>query len=194
MFLLCAGAYLGILALSMAATGSTVTALRVSTPQLLAIAPGALAAVAAFASVVPGYSKRVIVWPLIGTIVWLGASIAGSFQEPKVGAILSAQHEWVCVAIIVLGGAPLMIAFTAMLRRGAPLNPRATAILAAFSVGTLASVAACVSRPHPGEGITLAWHGGAIIALVLGCAWAARLVLKWGADFERTRSRASTSM
>jgi hypothetical protein len=65
-----------------------------------------------------------------------------------------------------------------MLRRGAPLNPPATATLAALSVGMLGSVAACVARPHPDDAITLVWHGGAIVALALGCMWAARFALQ----------------
>jgi hypothetical protein len=42
----------------------------------------------------------------------------------------------------------------------------------------LGSVAACVARPHPDDAITLVWHGGAIVALALGCMSAARFALQ----------------
>jgi hypothetical protein len=109
-------------------------------------------------------------------LVWLGSLIAAG-GEPA--SIVGAQHEWLCVAVILVGGAPLLAVLAAMLRRGAPLNPAVTAAFAALAVGTLANVGACVSQPHADHYVTLVWHGGAILALALACVLGARLVLRW---------------
>jgi hypothetical protein len=108
------------------------------------------------------------------------------------GTVLAARHELWCVALILLGGAPLVAVLTAMLRRGAPLNPIRTATLGAVAAGSLANVAACVWAPHR-DGVTaFFWHGGAILVLVLACAAGAPFVLTWraarGATGEPTRS------
>jgi hypothetical protein len=182
-WLLGAALYVWALTLSMtsgpdiAASG---TDTRLLLPQLVAIATSILAVTAAFGSVVPGYSKHVFVWPLIATLAWLGTLIVGSLQQWRGPAtILAAQSEWLCVGLIVLGGAPLVAVLAAMLRRGAPLRPAVTAALAAIAVGTLANVGACVSHSHTNNDVTLVWHGGAILALVLLCAWGGRFVLTW---------------
>ena len=177
-WVLAAAVYVAVFTALMLQPGADVSGARFWLPQLAAIATGICAAAAAFASVVPGYSKRAFVWPLIAVLVWAGVLLAGSAgAEPA--SILGAQHEWLCVGLILVGGAPLLAVLTVMLRRGAPLNPALTAVFAALAVGALANVGACASQPHASDAVTLAWHGSAIAALVLACAWAARLVFSW---------------
>jgi hypothetical protein len=72
-----------------------------------------------------------------------------------------------------------MAVLAVMLRRGAPLAPAATAALVALAVGTLANVGACWSLPHASNEITLVWHGGTVLALVLVAALAGRAVFRW---------------
>ena len=148
--------------------------------QLIGVAAGILAAIAAFASVIPGYSKRVLIWPAIATFAWLAVFLYASLSNGPQPNVLAASHEWVCVAVILVGGAPLVAALAVMLRRGAPLNPMLTALLGALAVGLLANFGACISRPHPENAVTLAWHGGALIALAFACIAGSRSVLNWG--------------
>lgn len=148
--------------------------------QLVGVIAGILAAIGAFASVVPGFSNRVQVWPLVATIAWLAAMIVSSLGAGENQAILAAQYEWACVAIIVIGGAPLVAALAVMLRRGAPLHPIRTALLGALAVGLLANFGACISRPHAEDAVTLAWHGAAVLALIIICTAGVRFVLRWG--------------
>jgi hypothetical protein len=75
---------------------------------------------------------------------------------------------------VVLGG-PLMW----MLRRGAPLTPRTTGLLAGLGALSLANVEACLTRPHAFAMTILLWHGmtAALFALVfagIGHNW-----LRW---------------
>jgi hypothetical protein len=176
-----ASAFLGVLALSITSRADVAingTAIAFLGPQLAAILTGILAAWAAFTSVIPGYTRAAFIWPVIAGIVWIG-TLAVGVPQAQTGAILTAPHEWMCVAVIVLSGAPLMAAMWLMLRRGAPLNPGLTAALAALAVGALANVAACVSDPHTDHAVTLVWHGATIAVLVGVAAVTGRLALTW---------------
>jgi hypothetical protein len=191
-WLIGAAVYVGVLVLAMSEPDGAANLIdaSVALPQLTAIVTGVLAATAAFASVVPGRSMRVLVWPAIAALVWLGTLIIGArLDQPT--AILAAEHEWLCVGLILFGGAPLLAWLAVMLRRGAPLNPAVTAALAAIAVGTLANVGACFWRPHTNEEITLVWHGGTILVLALVCIWGARFVLTWGAAGRSARVQRS---
>jgi hypothetical protein len=147
--------------------------------QAIAIFAAALAALAAFASVVPGASRRTWAAAGIALAAWIAAQIGASYEAA------AAVDEWSCIALVGIGGAPLLAALAALLRRGAPLNPRLTAALGGLSVGMLVNVAACLSRPHPSAAVTLLWHGAAVAGLALVCVAGAHGVLRW-----RTSARA----
>jgi hypothetical protein len=156
-------------------------------PQVAAIVTAIAAAATAFATIVPGYSRRPLLLPALAAAVWFGSLAIWSLPDwnrEVVGA--AAPGEWLCVGMIVFGGALPGLVLTLMLRRGAPLAPRTTAALGVLAVAALANVAACISRPHPNHAVTLVWHGAAIAALVWLAAWTGRSVLAW----ERVRRRA----
>jgi hypothetical protein len=183
-FMLGAAAYVALLTLAIARPGvaSRGVDLSVLVPQVIALAASLLAVRAAFASVVPGQRRSTLVWAAIGMLAWVAASAISAFatsvqHEP----VLTARHELWCVGLILAGGAPLVVALAAMLRRGAPLSPITTGALCALAVGSLANVAACIWRPHPDAVSALFWHGGAIVALVLACMAGAPFVLSWHA-------------
>lgn len=148
-------------------------------PQLAAIATGAAAAVAAFASTVPGYSRRILWLPAVAGLVWLGSLAGWSFQEWQQGVSVAQPREWLCVAMILGGGAVPAVFMAMMLRRGAPLTPGVTTALGALAVTGLANVGACLSHPHPNSAIVLVWHGLTIAALVAIAAWLGRDLLNW---------------
>jgi hypothetical protein len=176
-----ASAFLGVMALPMTSPADVAingTGIAFVGPQLAAVLTGILAAWAAFTSVIPGSTRTAFIWPVVASVVWIGALAIGPPQA-QTGAILAAPHEWMCVAVIVLSGAPLMAAMWLMLRRGAPLHPGVTAALAALAVGALANVAACVSDPHTDHAVTLVWHGATIAVLVGVAAVTGRLALTW---------------
>jgi hypothetical protein len=176
-----ASAFLGVLAFSMTSTADVAingTGIEFVGPQLAAGLTGILAAWAAFTSVIPGYTRTAFVWPVVASLVWIGALAVG-VPQAQTAAIRAAPHEWTCVAVIVLSGAPLMAAMWLMLRRGAPLHPGVTAALAALAVGALANVAACVSDPHTDHAVTLVWHGATIAVLAGAAAVTGRLAFAW---------------
>jgi hypothetical protein len=150
-------------------------------PQLLAIVTGAIAAVAAFASVVPGYPRRIWIAAVAAAAAW-GASLAigarGQWSQPVDPALPS---EWVCVALIVASGAPLMFVIARMLRRGAPFDPPLTAALGALAVTSLTNVSACFTHPHTNNAVTFVWHGITLVVLVLASMMMSRRFLHGGA-------------
>ena len=181
-FMLGATAYVALLTLAIARPGfaSRGADLAVLVPQLVALAASLLAVRAAFASVVPGHERSTLVWATIGVAAWAAASVVGALMATaEHQAVLSARHELWCVAVILGGGVPLLVALASLLRRGAPLTPITTALLGAFAVGSLGNIAACFWTPHRDGVSALLWHGGAILVLVLACTAFAPLVLSW---------------
>jgi hypothetical protein len=181
----CLGAavYLGLFVVGMSAinarAGGAGAGFWVS--QIAAVVMGLLASRAAFVSVVPGLPKRSRTWAVLATLVWIGTLVVASPRDFDWATVLAASHEWICVGVIVIGGAPLMWALAVMLRRGAPLRPATTAAFAALAVGALANVGACLSLQHANSAITLAWHGGVVLALVAVAAVTGHLVFAWSA-------------
>ena len=183
-WLLGAVLYLGALTFMMTSSGDVTTngtEWWFLLPQVAALAVTAVAAGAAFASVVPGASPRVLLWPAAAVVVWLGSLLVGSLQEwQAIGTVaLAPQREWLCVAMIALGGALPALGMAVMLRHGAPLTPRVTTALAVLAATGLANVGACVSHPHTSSTVVLIWHGTTILALVAISSWAGRAVLSW---------------
>ncbi len=178
-----ATAYVGALTWIMASSAdesANGASWRFLLPQITAIATTVTAALAAFASVVPGRSPRVLLWPAGAAVVWLGGLLLGSLLEWNQGGVsVSSQREWLCVAMIAFGGALAALAMVFMLRDGAPLVPRATTALAALAGSGLANVGACFSQLHPSSVLMLIWHGSAILGLVALASWAGRSVLSW---------------
>ena len=148
--------------------------------QAAAIIASVTAAGAAFVSVVPGLSSRVLFWPLATVGVWLGSLVPGTLQEWNSGAVsFVSQPEWPCVTLIVLGSLVPLLAMTRMLRRGAPLTPRTTLALTALAPAGLANVVACVSNPHASRAVMLFWHGSTVLMLMAVAAGLGTSMLTW---------------
>jgi hypothetical protein len=158
-------------------------------PQIVAIVTSGAAAAAAFASMVPGTSPRVRYWPVAAAGLWVGVLVVGSVREwpAAAPATLAPAREWLCVAMIGLGGALPALALTRMLRPGAPLTPGVTGALVGLAATGLANVAACVTHPHTSSAVLLLWHGATVAVLVTASAWAGRRVFSW--DRLRRESR-----
>ncbi len=183
-WLIGAAVYIGLLAMTMTSSADVSAnsdAWRFLLPQIAAIAVSGAAAAAAFAAIVPGASSRVLLWPSVAVTLWIGILLVGSVQEwQTIGAAgLAPQREWLCVAMIGVGGALPAVAMARMLRYGAPLAPRVTSALVALAAAGLANVGACISHPHTSSAVVLLWHGATVASLVAVCAWAGRRVFSW---------------
>lgn len=149
--------------------------------QLALIGTALVAAPAAFASVVPGAPSRGRWLPLgavavvMATLAWGMVRDAGIHGEVGVGR----EADWPCVISIAGGAAILWGAAMAMLRRGAPLLPGASGLLAGLAAVSLANVEACVTRSHAFSVTVLVWHGSTSVLIVMVAVAAGRRILAW---------------
>ena len=154
-------------------------------PQLAALFTSVAAALVAFASMVPGYHRLNLIWPVVGIVLWLAALLVepGGATPPQ-----AASGEWLCIVQIMVGGLPLLAAFIVMARHSAAFERGTTLALGALAVAALMNVAACYSLPHEDNRVTLVWHGSALLALVLLGWFGGRFLLPAFAGVE-TRSK-----
>jgi hypothetical protein len=89
------------------------------------------------------------------------------------------ETDWPCVVSISVGGALLWAVGVAMLRRGAPMTPRVSSLLAGIAAFSVANLEACLSRGHAFTITVLLWHGIATALLVTALAHAGGTLLTW---------------
>lgn len=161
--------------------------------QLAALAAGITGAVAAFLSVVPGRSRRVIAWPLGAVLVWLLAVLWGCARDLQSSGTLgfASQTDWPCVISISAGGVLLWAVMLSMLRRGAPVTPATTAMLGGLAALGVANVEACLTRPHAFSGIVLLWHGGTVLVMTAIFTSTGGRLLRWPSSALRATRRKS---
>jgi hypothetical protein len=140
--------------------------------QGAALAAGILSARAAFASVIPGSNNRVWVLPAIGVAVWVALQLWTGVRDLHASGTLgvTSESDWPCVVSMTLGGLVVGSPLVWMLRRGAPLTPGLTAVLAALAALSFANIEACVTRPHAFALTVLLWHGSTVAAVATLCA------------------------
>ena len=162
---------------------------RVIGEEVFALATGVFAAIAAFASVVPGYNRKVLLLPLVPLVLWLGGLGQNSVREwlQLTTHGFSMRSEWICLPGIVAAGAVPAIAMIFMLRRGAPLAPRTTFLLGGLAAAGIGNLGVCVTHHAYENVLVLVWHLS-IVMVVSACigSLGAR-VFNWHALVERTR-------
>jgi hypothetical protein len=151
--------------------------------QVAALATGIAAAAVALVSVVPGRSRRAWLLPIVPLGAWIGIELWGCVRDwvNAGSAGLVVHSDWPCVLAMSMSALFPAAALAAMVRRGAPLAPRATAAFAGLAAAGLGSVAGCLSRPMPhGTTLTvLVWHFGMLILLTFTASWAGRALFRW---------------
>jgi hypothetical protein len=162
---------------------------RVLGEEAFALATGILAAVAAFASVVPGHDRKVLFLPLVPLVLWLGGLGQTSVREwlELASDGFSMRTEWVCLPATVMAGAVPAIAMAVMLRRGAPLTPRLSALLGGLAAAGLGNLGVCVTHHAYGNVLVLVWHVTIVVALTVMVGSAGRRVLDWRSLLDRSR-------
>jgi hypothetical protein len=162
---------------------------RVVSEEAFALATGILAAIAALTSVVPGYNRRVLFLPLVPLVLWLGglwqSSVRDWLQLTSQG--FSMRSEWVCLPATIMAGAVPAIAMAVMLRRGAPLTPRFSALLGGLAAAGLGNLGVCVTHHAYGSVLVLVWHVSIVVALTVIVGSAGRHMLSWQSLIDQTR-------
>ena len=176
--------YMALVVLVMSPRGDLavkLTETRFLVEQFGALATGIAAAIAAFATTIPGYSRKVLLLPMLPLAVWLGALGQGCVSTLlRVGSNgLTLQPDWFCFPAIVLVGAIPAVTMVVMLRRGAPLMPCTTVTLGAMAAAGLGNFGLRFFHPQDASLMVLVWQFGSvfILAALSGCM--GRYVLNW---------------
>ena len=151
--------------------------------QVAALATGAAAATAAFASVIPGYRPKLAALPLVPLAVWLGSLGHGCVQDwLRLGPHgLALRSDWSCIIAIAKIGAVPAGAIVLMLRRSAPLSPHLTMALGGLAAAGLGNFALRLVHTEDASMMVLVWQFGAVCALSMVLAGAGRYLLSWRA-------------
>jgi len=162
--------------------------------QLAALATGIAAGFAAFASVVPGFDRRMLLLPLPPFFVWLGSLALGCVQSwVQVGpAGLSIRPDWFCFPAIVLVGMIPAISMAFMLRRGAPLTPHLTTALGGLAAAGIGNFGLRFFHPQDASIMVLVWQVGSVMLVAALAACAGRYILNWESIIGIARHRAAS--
>jgi hypothetical protein len=159
--------------------------------QVAALATGVAAGLAAFASIVPGFDRRILLLPILLFAVWFASLGLGCIRSwLRFGAEgLSLQPDWVCFPAIVLVGLVPAIAMAFMLRRGAPLTPHVTAALGGLAAAGLGNFGLRLFHAQDASIMVLVWQMGTVFVLTALAGWAGRFLLNWRSLTGKVRRR-----
>jgi hypothetical protein len=135
------------------------------------------AAAAAFATVVPGYRRSIVALPIFALAVWV-ATVGAAVDGEGLAAMLC-QTDWKCTAIILVGAALPAVALIRAIRRGAPLMPSVTGMLAGLAAAAAGSFAVSAFRPNEPGAVVLLWHCGTVVVFALCAGLAGGRFLRW---------------
>lgn len=161
--------------------------------QLAALATGITAGLAAFASVVPGFDRRILLAPVLPFAIWFGSLGIGCIQSWFGPSGLSINPDWFCFPAIVLVGMVPAIAMAMMLRRGAPLTPHLTTALGGLAAAGIGNFGLRFFHPQDASIMVLIWQMGSVFILTAFAGWAGKLLLDWKSLTERVRRKIVTT-
>jgi hypothetical protein len=176
--------YVALIVLLMSPRGdlpSKMSDVRFVIEQVAALATGITAAMAAFATGVPGHSRRLLVLPLLPLALWLGSLGQGCVQDwSRLGPQgLSLRPDWLCLPAIVLVGSVPALVMAVMLRRGAPLTPHVTMALGGLAAAGLGNFGLRLFHPQDASVMVLFWQVGAVFLVAALAGWGGGYWLNW---------------
>jgi hypothetical protein len=136
---------------------------RFMVEEAATLATALTAAIAAFASAIPGFDRRILLLPLPSLSLWLASVGHGCLQDwIRLGADgLAIRPDWDCLLLATMIGVVPAAAMITMLRAAPPLRPRSTLALAALAVASLANFGLQFAHVHDASIMVLTWHLGA---------------------------------
>jgi hypothetical protein len=178
--------YVAFIVLQMSPRGdlpSKMLDVRFVIEQVAALATGITAAMAAFATVVPGHNRKLLVLPLLPLALWLGSLGQGCIQDwIQLGRQgLSLRPDWLCLPAIILVGSVPAFVMAVMVRRGAPLTPHMTTALGGLAAAGLGNFGLRLFHPQDASLMVLFWQFGAVFIVTAFAGWCGDYWLNWRA-------------
>lgn len=139
------------------------------------------AAIAAFASVIPGHHRKIYLLPLVPLAVWLASLGEGCASDwLRFGADgIQVRPDWECAPAAIFIGIIPAVAMVVMLRRGAPLAPRVSVAFAALAVAALGNFGLRIFHIGDVSVMVLVWHFGGLALISVLAGRIGRHVLNW---------------
>jgi hypothetical protein len=149
--------------------------------QAATLVTAVTAGLVAFYSVVPGYDRRLLLLPLVPFAAWLATLGEGCLRDwIKLGTHgLELRPDWGCLPSAAWIGIVPAVAMVIMLRRGAPLFPRASIALGGLAVAALANFGLRLFHLGDASIMVLFWHFGSVVLLATLAAALGRYFLSW---------------
>ncbi|MEW5962727.1 MAG: DUF1109 domain-containing protein [Pseudomonadota bacterium] len=140
-----------------------------------------LAAAAAFCAGCPGRPLWERFAPLPALALWLGSLGTGCWQSwMRAGPDgLSLAPDLICFPSILLVSIVPGLLILAMVRRGAPIAPVTTTMLAALASAALGAAALRLFHTQDASVMVLVWQFGSVMLLTLVGALLGRSLLRW---------------
>ena len=154
---------------------------RFAFEQTAILATALTAAIAAFASVIPGHHKKIYLLPLLPLAAWLASLGEGCASDwLRFGADgLQVRPDWECAPPAIFIGIIPAVTMVVMLRRGAPLAPRTSIALGALAVAALGNFGLRIFHIGDVSVMVLVWHFGALALISVLAGRIGRHVLNW---------------
>ena len=154
---------------------------RFALEQMAILATALTAAIAAFASVIPGHHKKIYLLPLLPLAVWLASLGEGCATDwLRFGADgLRVRPDWECAPAAIFIGIIPAVTMVVMLRRGAPLAPRISVALGALAVAALGNCGLRIYHIGDVSIMVLVWHFGGLAMISVLAGRIGRHVLNW---------------
>jgi hypothetical protein len=155
--------------------------LRMAVEWLAVLATAVTAAIAAFASSVPGVGRRWLWLPLLPLAIWLAAAGQGCIEDYREmgAAAFALRLDFDCYVPTVLAGIVPVVAMVTMLRRGAPVLPHLTLGLGALAVAAVVNLAMLLFHVGDVSIMVLIWHVGVVAVFAAVAGLAGPLLLRW---------------
>jgi hypothetical protein len=149
--------------------------------QTAILATAVTAAIAAFASVIPGHQRKICLLPLLPLAVWLASLGQGCASDwLRFGADgLQVHPDWECAPAAIFIGIVPAAAMVVMLRRGAPLAPRVSVALGALAVAAIGNFGLRIFHIGDVSVMVLVWHFGGLALILVLAGRIGRHVLNW---------------
>jgi hypothetical protein len=154
---------------------------RFALEQTAILATALTAAIAAFASVIPGQNRKIYLLPFVPLAVWLASLGQGCASDwLRFGAEgLKVHPDWECAPAAIFIGIIPAVAMVVMLRRGAPLAPSVSVALGALAVAALGNFALRIFHIGDVSVMVLVWHFGVLALISVLAGRIGRHVLNW---------------
>lgn len=155
---------------------------RLVIEELATLATALAAATAAFASTVPGMSRRWLWLPLVPLAIWLFSVGEGCVDELyKYGwAGLGLRIDTACFVPMAVTSIVPALVMVRMLRRGAPLTPRLSLVLGMLATAALVNFGLRLFHLGDVTFMVLVWHFGMLVMFAIGAGLLAPKFLTWG--------------